>query len=112
MAASGECELAAERRTRDGLARLRANLDEELAAVRAGDAVSARRAAAAFHETVTEMADNEVLNELATIWRSRMRRLLGRHDHHLGMAEDHELLYGAIAERDATKIHRHRELTR
>ncbi|WP_370410296.1 GntR family transcriptional regulator [Streptomyces fradiae] len=96
--------LAAERRTRDGLARLRARLDEELAAVRAGDAVAARRAAADFHETVTELADNEVLTELATIWRSRMRWLLGQHDHHLDMAEDHELLYGAIAERDTTLV--------
>ncbi|MEV5086163.1 GntR family transcriptional regulator, partial [Streptomyces sp. NPDC056159] len=72
--------LAAQRRNRAGLEKLRADLDSELEAARQGDAVKARRAAADFHETVTAMAANELLNELGTTLRSRMRWLLAQHD--------------------------------
>lgn len=97
-------KLAAQRGTRDGLVRLRATLDAEFEAARAGDAVRARRSAADFHETVTTLADNELLNELAQITRSRMRWLLGQHDDLLGVAEEHEALYQAIADRDVARV--------
>lgn len=96
--------LAAQRRTRAGLAKLRADLDAELAAARAGDAVRARRAAADFHETVTALADNELLNELERTLRSRMRWLLGQHDDLMAMAEEHEKLYTALADRDVARV--------
>ncbi|WP_406101394.1 GntR family transcriptional regulator [Streptomyces sp. NBC_01003] len=96
--------LAAQRGDRVGLERLRSNLDEELAAARAGDAVRARRAAADFHETVTSMAANELLSELEGTLRSRMRWLLGRHDNLLAMALEHEALYAAVAERDVALV--------
>lgn len=96
--------LAAQRRQRADLQRLRATLDEELEAARAGDAVRARRAAADFHETVTSMAANELLSELENTWRSRMRWLLGQHDDHLTMAQDHEALYRAIADRNVAAV--------
>ncbi|MGW6354168.1 GntR family transcriptional regulator [Streptomyces sp. NPDC055092] len=96
--------LAAQRGDRVGLARLRSNLDEELAAARAGDAVRARRAAADFHETVTSMAANELLSELEGTLRSRMRWLLGRHDDLLAMALEHEALYAAVADRDVALV--------
>ncbi|MEU8487556.1 GntR family transcriptional regulator [Streptomyces sp. NPDC048641] len=96
--------LAAQRGDRVGLERLRSDLDEELAAARAGDAVRARRAAADFHETVTSMAANELLSELEGTLRSRMRWLLGRHDNLLAMALEHEALYAAVAERDVALV--------
>ncbi|MFC9495761.1 GntR family transcriptional regulator [Streptomyces sp. NPDC056982] len=96
--------LAAQRGDRAGLGRLRSNLDEELAAARAGDAVRARRAAADFHETVTSMAANELLSELEGTLRSRMRWLLGRHDDLLAMALEHEALYAAVADRDVALV--------
>ncbi|MFJ2793492.1 GntR family transcriptional regulator [Streptomyces sp. NPDC087290] len=96
--------LAAQRRTRAGLEKLRADLDAELKAVAKGDAVRARRAAADFHETVTALADNELLNELQSTLRSRMRWLLGQHDDLEGVAQEHEGLYQAIAERDVVSV--------
>ncbi|MFI9626139.1 GntR family transcriptional regulator [Streptomyces sp. NPDC052042] len=96
--------LAAQRRTRAGLAKLRADLDAELGAAHEGDAVRARRAAADFHETVTTLAGNELLSELGTTLRSRMRWLLGQHDDLVAVAEEHEDLYEAIADRDVPRV--------
>src|SRR5690606_11442168 len=96
--------LAAQRRTRSGLERLRAVLDAELTAARAGDAVRARRAAADFHEVVTSLAANELLSELERTLRSRLRWLLGQHDDLLGVAAEHEGLYDAIADRDVARV--------
>ncbi|MDI3405261.1 GntR family transcriptional regulator [Streptomyces cavernicola] len=96
--------LAAQRSTRAGLERLRADLDAELAAAREGDAVRARRAAADFHETVTWLAANELLSELERTLRSRMRWLLSRHDDLLAVAQEHEELYDAIASRDVPRV--------
>ncbi|MGW0131329.1 GntR family transcriptional regulator [Streptomyces sp. NPDC003299] len=96
--------LAAQRHTREGLRRLRADLDRELDAARAGDAVGARRAAADFHQTVISLAANELLSELERVMRSRVRWLLGQHDDLLGIAEEHEALYQAIADRDVARV--------
>ncbi|MDQ8705302.1 GntR family transcriptional regulator [Streptomyces sp. LHD-70] len=96
--------LAAQRSTRAGLDRLRADVDAELEAARRGDAVRARRAAADFHETVTWLAANELLSELERTLRSRMRWLLSRHDDLLAVAQEHEELYEAIASRDVPRV--------
>lgn len=96
--------LAAQRRTSSGLTRLRAVLDAELAAAAGGDAVTARRRAADFHETVTELAANDLLSELELTLRSRMRWLLAQHDDLLRIAREHEALYDAIADRDAAGV--------
>ncbi|RII17268.1 putative HTH-type transcriptional regulator YdfH [Streptomyces sp. YIM 130001] len=96
--------LAAQRRTREGLDRLRESLDAEMAAAEREDAVGARRAAADFHEAVTSLAGNELLNELERTLRSRMRWLLGRHDDLLGVAKEHQDLYEAIAARDVPRV--------
>lgn len=98
--------LAAERRTREGLERLHEVLREELEAARVGDAVRARRAAADFHEVVTTLAANELLSELEQKLRSRMRWLLGQHDDLVAVAQQHEALYAAIAERDTVGVER------
>jgi DNA-binding GntR family transcriptional regulator len=95
--------LAANRRTREGLERLRAVLDLELAAVRAGDAPQARRAAADFHETVTSIAGNDLLFEIDGLLRSRIRWLLVQHENIAEVAAEHEALYDAIAQRDVAR---------
>ncbi|MET9274338.1 GntR family transcriptional regulator [Kribbella sp. NPDC003557] len=92
--------LAAQRRTREGLDRLQAVLDEQFAAARAADAVAARRKAADFHELVTELASNELLVEIERPLRSRMRWLLTQHDDLIAVAEQHRELFSAIANRD------------
>lgn len=98
--------LAAQRRTREGLERLRAVLDQELEAARGGDAVRAKRAAADFHEVVTTLAANDLLGELELKLRSRMRWLLAQHDDLVAVAQQHEALYAAIAERDSARAER------
>lgn len=98
--------LAAERRTRDGLVRLRRVLDDELKAASAGDTIRARRSAADFHEVVTSLAANELLSEIDRTLRSRMRWLLGQHDDLLAIARQHEGLYAAIVERDLARVDR------
>ncbi|MCX2184706.1 GntR family transcriptional regulator [Streptomyces sp. SKN60] len=108
--------LAAQRRTRAGLAKLRADLDAEQSAAARGDGATARRAAADFHETVTELADNALLTELEGTLRSRMRWLLGQHDAFSVVAEEHEELYRGIEARDAERVEelalRHLETSR
>ena len=95
--------LAANRRTREGLERLRAVLDLEVAAVHAGDAPQARRAAADFHETVTSIAGNDLLFEIDGLLRSRIRWLLVQHENIAEVAAEHEALYDAIAQRDVAR---------
>ncbi|MFI8950348.1 GntR family transcriptional regulator [Streptomyces sp. NPDC053750] len=95
---------AAQRHTREGPARLRATLNVEFAAARSGDAVAARRAAADFHECVIELAGNHLLDESQLTLRSPMRRRLGRHDDLLRVAEEHQRLYDAIAQRDVAGV--------
>ncbi|MFI7696727.1 GntR family transcriptional regulator [Nonomuraea sp. NPDC049655] len=97
-------QLAARRHDAQGLRRLRADLDAELRAARAGDAVRARRAAADFHETATAIAGNDLLVEVGQVLRSRMRWLLGRHDDLQAVADEHRELYEAIAARDVTRV--------
>ncbi|MFG2882719.1 GntR family transcriptional regulator [Streptomyces sp. NPDC048297] len=96
--------LAAQRRTREGLAKLRADLDAEESAATVGDGAGARRAAADFHETAIELADNALLSELYTTLRSRMRWLLGQHDDFAAVAGEHEELYRAIEARDVEGV--------
>ncbi|MGW2083489.1 FCD domain-containing protein, partial [Streptomyces sp. NPDC001939] len=50
------------------------------------------------------MAANELLSELEGTLRSRMRWLLGRHDDLLAMAQEHEALYAAVADRDVARV--------
>lgn len=97
-------QLAAQRHNRAGLERLRQVLQDEQAAARADDAIRARRAAADFHERVTDLAGNELLIELGQSLRSRMRWLLAQHDDLERVADEHERLYLAIANRDVELV--------
>ncbi|HEY9292927.1 MAG TPA: GntR family transcriptional regulator [Microlunatus sp.] len=96
--------LAAERRTADGLRRLRLVLTAEWDAARSGDPVRARRCAADFHEVVAELAANDLLTELHRTLGSRLRWLLVQHDDLISVAQEHQDLYDAIAARDADAV--------
>lgn len=98
--------LAAERRTRAGLQQLHAVVDAEFRFAQNGDAVRARRSAADFHEVVTALAANELLAELERPLRSRLRWLMSQHEDLLAVAEQHQALYAAIAERDLERVDR------
>lgn len=94
---------AAEQGTADQLAELGAHLTAEQAAVRDGDGQGARRAAAAFHETVVAMAANRLLSELFASTGSRIRWLLGQHSDMATMATEHAELYRALLDRDVER---------
>ncbi|EWS82561.1 transcriptional regulator [Brachybacterium phenoliresistens] len=96
--------LAAQRRTEEGLALLRGDVDAELAAARAGDGVRARRAAADFHERVIELSGNAMLIEIGQLTGSRMRWFMSQHDDLDAMARQHEGLWEAIAQQDLAQL--------
>jgi DNA-binding GntR family transcriptional regulator len=98
--------LAANRRTSEGLQRLQTIVAAELAAADAGDATRARRAAADFHEAVTELAANDLLVEMVRPLRSRMRWALSQHDDLLAVALEHRGLCDAVADRDVARVRR------
>ena len=98
--------LAAQRRTEEGLTRLRAVVDDEAAAAHRDDAARARRSAAAFHEVVFDLAGNRLLREVEALTRSRMRRFLGLHDDLVQVAQEHRGLYEAIAAGDVDAVER------
>jgi len=98
--------LAAQRRTDDGVAALRAVVDAEAAAAERGDATDARRRAAEFHELVFAVAGNRLLGEVEALTRSRMRRFLGLHDDLVQVAREHRDLLDAIAAGDVDAVER------
>lgn len=99
-------QLAAQRHTEEGLARLRATVEAEISAARDGDRVAARRAAADFHEVATALSGNRLLQEWMQTMRSRLRWLMAQHDDVLRVALEHQQLYDAIARRDVEQLSR------
>lgn len=95
---------AAERHTEEGIARLRAAYERELAAAVAGDTEAARIAAAEFHEISAELAGNEMLGELIAVFVTRLRWLFGQHDDLVAMAEEHRLILEAVEARDTDTL--------
>ncbi|ACZ22703.1 transcriptional regulator, GntR family [Sanguibacter keddieii DSM 10542] len=95
--------LAAERRTPEQLRDLSAALARETSAASSGDATEARRAAADFHEVVSTMAGNTVLDEISALTASRMRWMLGQHDDLGAMAAEHAALLDAVRDGDVER---------
>ncbi|MGB4135477.1 MAG: GntR family transcriptional regulator, partial [Microbacterium sp.] len=95
--------LAAQRHRRDGLERLRSVLQDEQRSAVAHDGVLSRRAAADFHEIVTELSDNRLLSEMMQSIRSRLRWALSQHDDLQHIAEEHVGLFEAISDRDGDR---------
>src|SRR5699024_2619838 len=97
-------ELAAQRHTREGLARLEATMLEGRQLSEAGEVVGAHRCAAEFHAIVTELSGNELLAESGALLDSRMRRQLSQHDDLAVVATEPAELFEAIARRDLPKV--------
>lgn len=95
--------LAAKRQRRDGLARLRRSLEREETGARTGDGIGSRRAAADFHEIVTDLAENRLLSDMMKGIRSRLRWALSQHDDLQHITGEHGELFEAIKERDAER---------
>ncbi|QUL80939.1 GntR family transcriptional regulator [Brevibacterium sp. SMBL_HHYL_HB1] len=93
-------ELAAQRHTREGLARLEATMLKGRQLAEAGEVVGAHRCAAEFHAIVTELSGNELLAEIGALLDSRMRWQLSQHDDLDVVAAEHAELFEAIARRD------------
>lgn len=98
--------LAAERHRRDGLERLRIALESEQEGARNANSVASRRAAADFHEIVTELADNRLLDAMMQGIRSRLRWALSQHDDLHHVSAEHVQLFEAIVGRDAEEAER------
>lgn len=95
--------LAAERHRRDGFEELRRALEAEKSSARAEDPIASRRAAADFHEVVTELAENRLLQELMHSMRSKLRWGLSQHDDLVHVTDEHEALFEAIRRRDGER---------
>lgn len=95
--------LAAERRTPDQLRDLTGALEREATAASTGDATEARRAAADFHEVISTMAGNSVLDEISALTSSRMRWMLGQHDDLQAMVAEHAALLDAVRDGDVER---------
>lgn len=94
--------VAAERRTDEGLARLRGHLEDAAAAMAANDSHGATRANAAFHEEVVACTGNALLASLSsTIHGLILRAFFLSHQLATDATEDHEAIYRAIEAKDA-----------
>ncbi|GAA4483936.1 GntR family transcriptional regulator [Microbacterium panaciterrae] len=93
-------EMAARRHTADGLAKVKAVLDREFAAAKAGNAPAAHVAGAEFHLLMAELAQNATVDEILGMMRSRLILLFKEHEDLLSMAEDHARIYESLALRD------------
>lgn len=95
---------ATERHDEAGIERLRVTLEREETAAREGDVDAARTAATQFHQVATELAGNEMIDELIRAFVTRLRWLFGQHDDLLRMAAEHRSIFDAMAARDADAV--------
>jgi DNA-binding GntR family transcriptional regulator len=95
---------AAERHDEIGLRRLWDTYEREADAARRDDAETARSAAAQFHAIAVELAGNEMLGELLGVFLTRLRWLFGQHEDLIAMAEEHRIIYEAMAARDTEAL--------
>ncbi len=96
--------VAAKRHDVRGLAELRAVLEREERAARAGDIHESRAAAGAFHECVAVLSGNEMFVELVSVFATRLRWVFGLHGDLKAMAAEHRMIYEAIAARDEERV--------
>lgn len=91
---------AAQRHDAEGIARMRAVLDREIAAAQSGDTEASRIAAGEFHQVASQLAGNDMLDELIGVFLTRLQWLFGQHDDLVAMAEEHRVIFEAMAARD------------
>lgn len=100
--------LAAQRADQQGLQRLRAHLDDARAATTAADKDGIARANAAFHATIIDLADNELLHSMMTPLNSKVRwlfRITSETDPEM-LCREHAELFDAIAAGNADQASR------
>ncbi|KNY07934.1 transcriptional regulator [Microbacterium sp. GCS4] len=95
---------AAQRRTAEGVARLRAVYEQEFAAAEAGDVEAARIAATRFHEVAAHLAANDTIFEMVSVFTTRLRWLFGQHDDLVETAEEHRVILEAVEAQDAAAL--------
>lgn len=95
---------AAERHDDAGIERIRDAYEREFEAATIGDTESARIAAGQFHEIAANIAGNEMLSELISVFLTRLQWLFGQHDDLLAMAEEHRIILEAMEARDAEAL--------
>ena len=97
--------LAADNATPADVARLRTLLEDGIAAVRAGDEAGTAQANSTFHDFVTRVANNQVLDEVLGLMKKRLRwyfapvaRLRGQ-----GSWDEHRELVDALESHDGDR---------
>ncbi|WP_426185226.1 GntR family transcriptional regulator [Microbacterium sp. TWP3-1-2b2] len=98
--------LAAERHDDAGIEQLLRLVEREESAARAGDLDESRLLSGAFHEYVAVLAGNEMLNELAGIFATRLKWVFGQHGDVEAMAAEHRRLHDALRSRDVDVVKR------
>lgn len=97
-------ELATQRHSREGLAKLAATLEAGRRAAEARNIREAHRSAAEFHANITELSGNKLLAEIGELLDSRLRWQLSQHDDLDLVAKEHAELYDAIAHREVERV--------
>lgn len=95
---------AAQRHDAEGIARMRAVLNREIDAAQSGDTEASRIAAGEFHQVASQLAGNDMLDELIGVFLTRLQWLFGQHDDLVAMAEEHRVIYEAMAARDVEAL--------
>jgi len=95
-------ESAATHRSEADVVAMRAAVDAESAAARAGDWAAAHRSGADFHELAVKAAGNSLLQEIGTLLDARMRWMLAQHDDLEDVAAEHAAILSAIEAGDAS----------
>lgn len=95
---------AAERRTDEGLARLRSVYEQEREAAESQDVEAARTAASLFHEVAAYLAANDTIFEFVSVFSTRLRWLFGQHDDLIETAEEHRVILEAVEAQDAEAL--------
>jgi DNA-binding GntR family transcriptional regulator len=93
--------LVADRVDDEGLAQLRAVVDDGRRAVDAGDHAQCGTANTAFHETLLQLSGNDSLRSVLEPVTGRLRWLFRQTTDHERVQREHEQLYAALALRDS-----------
>lgn len=96
--------LAAQRHDDHGAEVIRATYAREARAVAAGDIAAAQAASAKFHTTAVGLSGNDVLQELAESYVTRLRWLFGQFEDVEQMVEEHRVILDAFLARDVDAL--------
>lgn len=98
--------LAAQRHDEFGAELMKATYAREVRAVADGDIAAAQAASAQFHTTAVGLSGNDVLQELAALYVTRLRWLFGQFEEVAEMADEHRVILEAFLARDVEALRR------